>query len=137
MEWNFIQIFLSIISLVALVILRIPIAYVMILVGIVGVGLVDGIEILHFQLRDLAIVQFSNYDLSVVPMLILVGIIAQNIGYGERRFKAFNKIFRTIPGGLAIATIFTAAGFGSLSGSSVATTSTLCEISKKEFQQLN
>jgi hypothetical protein len=79
MEWNFIQIFLSIISLVALVILRIPIAYVMILVGIVGVGLVDGIEILHFQLRDLAIAQFSNYDLSVVPMFILVGIIAQNI----------------------------------------------------------
>jgi len=137
MEWNFIQIFLSIISLVALVILRIPIAYVMILVGIVGVGLVDGIEILHFQLRDLAIAQFSNYDLSVVPMFILVGIIAQNIGYGERLFKAFNKIFRTIPGGLAIATIFTAAGFGSISGSSIATTSTLSEISIREFQKFN
>ena len=137
MEWNFIVIFLSIISLISLVILRIPIAYVMILLGIAGVGFVDGMDILHFQLRDLAIAQFSNYDLSVVPMFILVGIIAQNIGYGERLFKAFNKIFRTIPGGLAIATIFTAAGFGSISGSSVATTSTLSEISIREFQKFN
>lgn len=137
MEWNFIGIFLSIISLITLVILRIPIAYVMILIGIAGVGFVDGMDILHFQLRDLAIAQFSNYDLSVVPMFILVGIIAQNIGYGERLFKAFNKIFRTIPGGLAIATIFTAAGFGSISGSSVATTSTLSEISIREFQKFN
>ncbi|NDD49293.1 MAG: TRAP transporter large permease subunit, partial [Alphaproteobacteria bacterium] len=129
MELNFLQIFLSTIFLVALVILRIPIGYVMILLGIAGVGLVDGMDILHFQLRDLAISQFSNYDLSVIPMFILVGIIVQNIGYGEKLFKAFNKIFRTIPGGLAIATIFTAAGIGSISGSSVATTSTLCEIS--------
>lgn len=137
MEWNFLQVFLSTIFLVALVILRIPIAYVMILLGIAGVGLVDGMDILHFQLRDLAIAQFSNYDLSVIPMFILVGIIVQNIGYGEKLFKAFNKIFRTIPGGLAIATIFTAAGFGSISGSSVATTSTLCEISIREFRKFN
>ena len=50
MEWNFTLIFLSIISLITLVILRIPIAYAMILIGIAGVGFVDGMDILHFQL---------------------------------------------------------------------------------------
>ena len=62
--------------LVALIAIRIPIAYAMILVGGIGIAIVNGPAVLLSQLKTLAYGQFSVYDLSVVPMFILMGELA-------------------------------------------------------------
>ena len=61
---------LGLISLLALIAVRIPIAYSMIIVGAAGISFLDGPAILFNQLKDLAYGQFSIYDLSVVPLFI-------------------------------------------------------------------
>ena len=56
-----------------LIAVRVPIAYTMILVGIAGTMIQSGPAVVLNQLKDLAYAQFSNYDLSVLPMFILMG----------------------------------------------------------------
>ena len=54
-------------ALVALIAIRVPVAYAMIVVGGVGIAVLNGPGIVLSQLKDLAYGQFSIYDLSVVP----------------------------------------------------------------------
>ena len=60
-------------ALVALIAIRVPVAYAMIVVGGVGVAVLNGPGIVLSQLKDLAYGQFSIYDLSVVPLFVLMG----------------------------------------------------------------
>ncbi|MGI9493290.1 MAG: TRAP transporter large permease subunit, partial [Geminicoccaceae bacterium] len=76
--------------LVALIAIRMPIAYAMILVGGVGIALVNGPDLLLNQLKTLAYGQFSIYDLSVVPMFVLMGAVASKAGLSQALFRAAN-----------------------------------------------
>ena len=67
-------------ALVALIAIRVPVAYAMIVVGGVGVAVLNGPGIVLSQLKDLAYGQFSIYDLSVVPLFVLMGAIASRCG---------------------------------------------------------
>ncbi|MEM7042966.1 MAG: TRAP transporter large permease subunit, partial [Pseudomonadota bacterium] len=73
--------------LVALIAIRMPIAYAMILVGGVGIAVVNGPALLLNQLKTLAYGQFSIYDLSVVPMFVLMGAIASKAGLSQALFR--------------------------------------------------
>ena len=80
--------------LVLLIGLRMPIAYSMILVGGVGVTILNGPDIFFSQLKTLAYGQFSTYDLSVVPMFVVMGNISTKASLG--------KISEVIKVGLAV-----------------------------------
>ena len=67
-------------ALVALIAIRVPVAYAMIVVGGVGIAVLNGPGIVLSQLKDLAYGQFSIYDLSVVPLFVLMGAIASRCG---------------------------------------------------------
>src|SRR3546814_5938924 len=76
--------------LVLLIVIRMPIAYAMIVVGGLGVTLLNGTAIFMSQLKTLAYGQFSIYDLSVVPMFILMGALATRAGLSQDMFRAAN-----------------------------------------------
>ncbi|MCB1436788.1 MAG: TRAP transporter large permease [Rhodobiaceae bacterium] len=122
--------------LIALIALRIPIAYAMILVGLVGVPLLSGVDIVLSQLKDLAYSQFSIYDLSVVPMFVLMGNIATRAGLSRDLFTAANAWLGRFKGGVAMAAIAACAGFGSVCGSSLATASTMGQVAYPELRRL-
>ena len=88
--------------LVTLIALRVPIAYAMILVGAVGISLLNGTAILLNQLKDLAYGQFSIYDLSVVPLFILMGAIASRSSLSGDLFRAANAWLGWMRGGVAV-----------------------------------
>ncbi|ETX13037.1 C4-dicarboxylate ABC transporter permease [Roseivivax halodurans JCM 10272] len=131
---------LGIIALVALVLLiaiRIPIAYSMILVGGVGIALVNGPQLLLSQLKTLAYGQFSIYDLSVVPMFILMGELAIVAGLSQALFRGANAWLGWMRGGTAMAAIAGCAGFGAVCGSSLATASTMGKVALPELRRYN
>ena len=72
----------ALVVLIALIAIRMPIAYAMILVGGVGTMMLNGPALVLSQLKTLAYGQFSIYDLSVVPMFVLMGAIASKTGSG-------------------------------------------------------
>jgi tripartite ATP-independent transporter DctM subunit len=119
--------------LVLLIALRMPIAYAMIIVGGVGVTILNGPAIFMSQLKTLAYGQFSIYDLSVVPMFVLMGNIATKAGLSRELFRAANAWMGWMRGGVAMAAIAACAGFGSVCGSSIATASTMGQVALPEL----
>lgn len=123
--------------LIALIAIRIPIAYSMILVGGVGVTILNGPSIFMSQLKDLAYIQFSIYDLSVVPMFVLMGNVSSQAGLSKELFRAANAWIGWARGGVAMSAILACAGFGSVCGSSLATASTMGKVALPEFERYN
>lgn len=123
--------------LILLIGLRIPIAYAMILVGGVGVTILNGPAIFFSQLKTLAYGQFSIFDLSVVPMFVLMGNIASKAGLSRDLFRAANAWLGWMRGGVAVSAIAACAGFGAVCGSSLATASTMGQVALPELKRLN
>ena len=122
-------------ALLLLIAVRVPIAYTMILVGIIGTMVQTRPAILLNQLKDLGYAQFSNYDLSVLPMFILMGGLAARTGLSRALFRAANAYLGRLRGGVAMAALVGCAGFGALCGSSTATASTMGQVALPELRR--
>ena len=130
--------FLGIIGIAVLVffiISRVPIGFAMILVGFVGfcyvVSISGGLSLIAMDIFN----TFSSYNLSVIPLFILMGQIAFRVGMGERLYYAAYKWLGHMPGGLAITTIGGCAGFAAICGSSPATAGTMCGVALPEMRK--
>lgn len=121
--------------MIGMIVIRVPVAYTMILVGIAGTMITSGPAVLMNQLHDLAYSQFSNYDLSVLPLFILMGGLAARSGLSTDLFRAGNALLGRYRGGVAMAAIAACAGFGALSGSSTATASTMARVALPELRR--
>jgi C4-dicarboxylate transporter DctM subunit len=73
------------------------------------------------------------FDLSVLPLIILMGALAMHIGATEAAYRAAQKWLGRFPGGLAIATVFASAAFGAACGSSAATAAIFTKVSLGEM----
>ncbi|RAI00786.1 C4-dicarboxylate ABC transporter permease [Acuticoccus sediminis] len=123
-----------------LIAIRVPIAYSMIVVGLPGTVMAMpktelGLRIVFNQLKDLGYAQFSNYDLSVLPMFILMGGLASRTGLSRALFRAANAWLGRMRGGVAMAALVGCAGFGALCGSSTATASTMGQVALPELKR--
>ncbi|MGM0652872.1 MAG: TRAP transporter large permease [Bacillota bacterium] len=120
-----------------LIALKVPIAYAMALVGLVGFGfLTSGPAALAMVPTEL-FSTFSSYSLSVIPMFILMGFLAFHAGIGTRLYDLAYKLVGHLPGGLAIATQATCALFGAVCGSNTATAATIGAIALPEMNKYN
>jgi len=137
MDLNLLYGIIGVIALIGLIVIRMPIAYAMIVVGGVGISVIDGPNIILSQLKDLAYAQFSVYDLSVVPMFVLMGAVASRAGLSQDLFRAANAWFGWMRGGVAMSAIAACAGFGAVCGSSLATASTMGQVALPELRRYN
>lgn len=126
---------LGLAALVALIAIRLPIAYAMIIVGAGGMIILNGPQIFLSQLKNLAYSQFSIYDLSVLPMFVLMGNIAARAGLSRDLFRAANAWLGWMRGGVAMSAIAACAGFGAVCGSSLATASTMGQVALPELRR--
>ncbi|MBX9758344.1 MAG: TRAP transporter large permease, partial [Beijerinckiaceae bacterium] len=79
--------------------------------------------------------QFANYTLSVIPLFILMGALAEHSGLSSKLFRAAACLVGRLRGGLAYAVIVSCAGFGAICGSSVATTATFGRAALPELER--
>jgi tripartite ATP-independent transporter DctM subunit len=122
-------------ALVALIAIRVPVAHSMILVGAIGTAILSSPGILLSQLKTLGYGQFSIYDLSVVPMFVLMGSIATHAKLSRDLFRAANAWLGWMKGGVAMSAIVACAGFGAVCGSSLATASTMGQVALPELRR--
>jgi tripartite ATP-independent transporter DctM subunit len=120
-------------ALLVLIFARFPIALALSLVSIVGliwlVGLSSTLSLLEAMPYDFA----ASWELSAVPMFLLMGAIAFHSGMTADLYAAARVWLRGLPGGLAVASNFACAGFAAASGSSVATTVAMGRIAVPEM----
>jgi tripartite ATP-independent transporter DctM subunit len=126
---------IGLVALIALIAIRMPIAYAMILVGAIGTVTLNDPKIFLAQLKNLAYSQFSIYDLSVLPMFVLMGNLAGRAGLSRDLFRAANAWLGWLPGGIAMAVVAACAGFGAVCGSSLATASTMGQVALPELRR--
>ena len=122
-------------ALLLLLAIRCPIGLAMLLVGCFGYAhIVDTTRLLAY-LKTTPFFLFANYTLSVIPLFILMGSLAERGGLARDLFTAANALVGHRRGGLAMAVIAACAGFGAVCGSSVATTATFGRAALPELRR--
>jgi C4-dicarboxylate transporter, DctM subunit len=116
--------------MMGLAFLRIPIAYAMGIVGIVGYAYMrDWTWWVAFATAQTKLYETGrNYTLSVVPLFILMGSLVTRAGMSQELFRAAYTFIGHFRGGLAMATVWASAGFGGICGSSIATAATMAKV---------
>jgi len=123
--------------LIILFLLRMPVAFAMGFVGLVGFAYLAGLEPALSILSQDIFEQFSSYPLSVIPMFILMGTFAFASGISQRLYETTYTWVGQFRGGLTMATVFACAGFGAICGSSTATAATMGKIALPEMKKYN
>ncbi len=125
----------ALVGLLAVLALRIPVAVAMLGVGGAGYVLLSGWDPLINYLKTAAYWRFSAYDLSVVPLFLLMGQFATRAGMGAALFRAARLWFGAFRGGMAMAAVGACAGFGAICGSSLATAATMGRVALPELKR--
>lgn len=127
---------LGIITLVAalgLLAIRVPIGVTLGGVSIIGIWYLRGLDVALGMLRSAPYDFLANWELSAIPMFILMGSVAHHSGISSSLFNAARLWLGRLPGGLAVATNFACAGFAAASGSSVAAAAAMGKIAIPEM----
>ncbi len=128
-------VFLIFSVMLALMVLRTPIAVAMFLAGASGYCIQAGWSPLTSFLNNQAFARFANYDLSVIPLFLLMGHLATQGGISRALFGFASSVMSRFQGGLAMAAVLASAAFGSICGSSVATAATITSVALPEMRQ--
>jgi tripartite ATP-independent transporter DctM subunit len=118
-----------------LMVVRVPIAAAMFVAGTVGFVVQSGFSPFINFINNLAVSRLANYDLSVIPLFILMGHFATQGGISKALFKFAAAVMGRFKGGLAMSAVLACAAFGAICGSSVATAATITGVALPEMKR--
>jgi tripartite ATP-independent transporter DctM subunit len=116
-----------------LLILYVPLAVVMGLLGLVTSIVFLGLEPALTVLGNESVQFLTNPAVAVLPMFLMMGSFAVVAGMSGDLYELAHKLLAHRRGGLALATIGGCAGFGALTGSSLATVATIGRVAMPEM----
>ncbi|HTN49423.1 MAG TPA: TRAP transporter large permease [Burkholderiaceae bacterium] len=122
-------------TMLGLMALRVPVWLAMFVPGAVGYCVLSGAGALLAHLKGIAFARFSIYDLSVIPLFLLMGQLATQGGLSRALFRAATSFVGHWRGGLAQASVIASAAFGAVCGSSVATAATIAQAALPEMRR--
>jgi C4-dicarboxylate transporter DctM subunit len=120
---------LGFVAIIALSLVGLPIAFAMVLVGFTGFAWVVGWMPALAMSGQIAWDTALSYDLSVLPLFILMGNFLNQARLSGDLYDASNAFLGHRKGGLAMATIVACGGFSAICGSSLATAATMAKVS--------
>ncbi len=128
---------IGIVVMIIIFLTRMPVAYVMALVGYLGFSIMvspkGGLALLSRNVYEV----FSSYGLTTIPLFVLMGQLAFNSGISRRLYDAAYKYLGSVRGGLAMATVSACTAFGAVCGSSPATAATMATVGLPEMKRYN
>jgi len=121
--------------MLGLMAVRVPIAISMFAAGCAGYLVQAGWLPLANFLNTQAFARFASYELSVIPLFILMGNFATQGGISRALFEFAAAVMARFKGGLAMAAVVACAAFGAICGSSVATAATITQVALPEMRR--
>ena len=115
-------------AFVVLAFLRVPMAFAMGFVGFVGTAWKLNFNVAAQMVGTISYETGLAYGLSVIPLFILMGNFVVRARMSEELFQAAHAFIGHWRGGLAMSTIVASGGFGSICGSSIATSATFAKV---------
>ncbi|RJX27832.1 MAG: TRAP transporter large permease [Dethiobacter sp.] len=128
---------LSILVIFILLFLRMPVAFVMLVVGMSGYAYLTTTRAALSITAQTMYNTFASYPLIVVPLFVWMGFIAYYSGLSSRIYDATYKVMGSMTAGLALATIGACAAFGAICGSTTATAATMSAVALPEMKKYN
>ncbi len=123
--------------LLFLLIIGLPIAYSLMLVGFLGISLLTSVKAALPLVARTVYESASYYPYTIIPLFIVMGGYAEITGISSDLYDTFDKWLRRLPGGLGMATIAAIAGFSAISGSSVACSAAFGKVAYPEMRRFN
>jgi C4-dicarboxylate transporter DctM subunit len=127
--------FLGFVALFTMMFLRVPVGVAMGLVGLGGFAAIVSVDAALGLLATSPIRTVTDYNLSLIPMFILMGVFATATGMSRELFRAGQAWFGGFRGGLGISTLAACGGFAAICGSSVATAATMTKVALPEMRR--
>lgn len=126
-----------ILSLIILLLLGMPIGFTLLIVGSTGIIYVQDFNSLESILATVTYESVNGFTYVAIPLFILMAHLISESKIADELFDSVIKWVGHAPGGAGIATVLASAGFGTLSGSSVAATATLSKIAIPQLIKAN
>lgn len=121
-----------------IIVVRMPIAFAMGIVGFFGFAILQGLELGNFadfrwtgalsMASNRVIDTVQGYSLSVIPLFILMGNLVTRSGLSHELYAVSNAFLGHRKGGLSMATVLACGGFSAICGSSLATSATMAKV---------
>lgn len=124
---------LSFATLLALILLRVPVGIALAITGVFGILSLRGLDASISTIAQLPWSQSSTWSLTVIPMFVMMGMLLNRSGAATGIFDGVRALFGRLPGGLAITTNLTGSGMGAASGSTLGITYALGRIALPEM----
>ena len=115
--------------------LGVEIALALGIVGMVGLLYLKGFTVGLGVVGSIAWSNASSFSFIAVPLFVFMSGILLHSGIGKGLFTAVARWVGFLPGGLAVASVFSCAIFAAISGSSVATAATIGMIAIPEMER--
>jgi C4-dicarboxylate transporter DctM subunit len=126
---------LLLVGLFVFLALGMPIGFAMGIAGLAGIWVLAGPGAALPSLATLAYYKIGEYTWTCIPLFIIMGHFALHARFAEDFYYGMSRTFGRLPGGLAMATSASCAGFAACSGSSLATAATIGKISIGEMNR--
>jgi tripartite ATP-independent transporter DctM subunit len=121
--------------LIALILLRFPIGFAMLVAGFAGTASITGAEPALKLVGQVVYATGFDYSWVVLPLFILMGNLISQAGFAADLYRASNSFLGHFRGGLAMATIVACGGLSAVSGSSLATAATMAKIAMPRMRE--
>ena len=123
-------------AVIALIMLRMPVAIAMGVIGVLGVTYTTGWNAAGFMLGRSAFEAAFPYSLSIVPLFVAMGVFAAHAGLSRSLYNFVAALIGQVRGGMAMATIGACTIFGAICGSGIATAATMGRVALPEMKRL-
>ncbi|AKH98919.1 TRAP transporter, DctM subunit [Hoeflea sp. IMCC20628] len=124
-------------GMLLLIMLGIPISFALLAVGAIGMFIVSSSMYAETQLLLNLMEQGTNFSLLAIPLYLLMGQLVYRTGLAGDLYSGIYRWIGRLPGGLAVASILAAAGFGAVSGGSATAVATLGPMCMPEMRKFN
>lgn len=120
-------------AILGLIALRAPIGVALGAVSFLGFWYLRNLDVALSMLREVPFSFAASWDLTAIPMFLLMGAVTSVSGTSGALFRAARLWFSGLPGGLAVATNLACAGFAAACGSSVASSAAMGRLAVPEM----
>ena len=125
----------GILALFILLTIGVPIGFGLGLVGLIGTAVLIDPEAALIKAGVISFEVISKYELGVLPLFLLMAHLSFAAGASRDFFDVAARFIGHRRGGLALASIASCAGFGAISGSSLATVATVGSAALPEMRR--
>lgn len=128
---------ITFVVLIILVLLRVHVAFALIIVGFVGLVAILGVDAAFGSLETVPFEQATSYDLAVLPLFLLMSAFVSTSNIGKQAYEMARAWLGQLKGGLAMATAGACAIFAACCGSSLACAIVMGKVAFPEMKRYN